>query len=159
MAGTGIKEFYEGLKSPGGVLAVRGDSKVEAGGHAVRGSLEGGVIGAMTGTGSALIPGGLSPKALGVGAVAALIGSVALADSPYGRTLANANVALSALAMHGYMENRAAQKAGTATQVLTNKARAIAAHGEGEAPGLEAGHDGEMDPLIRYGAEQFGPAA
>lgn len=156
---SNIREFYDGLKSPGGVLAVRGDSKVEAAGHAVRGSLEGGVIGAMTGTGSALIPGGLSPKALGAAAVASLIGSVALADSPYGRTLANANVAFSALAMHGYMESRAAHKAGTATQVLTNKARAIAAHGEGDAQ-LSAGNDGsgDMDPLIRYGAEQFGPA-
>jgi hypothetical protein len=159
----GIKQWFEGLQSPGGALAERGDTKAEAAGHAVRGSIEGALIGALTGSGNALIPGGLSPKACGVAAFAALAGSVALADRGMGRTLANANVALSALAMHGYMESRVAHKANTATQVLTNKARAIAAHGEGK---LSAGSDGdvqmqqhgEMDPLIEYGAQQFGPA-
>ena len=47
-----------------------------------------------------------------------------------------------------------AAKAGTTTQVLTNKAKSIAAHGDGDEQQLNAG----ADPLIMWGARKFAAA-
>jgi hypothetical protein len=92
----------------------------------------------------------VGPKTLGIGAAAALVGAVAFANKPLGRTLANANVALSALAMREYAGSKTAHHAGTASSVLTNKAKAIAAHGE------SAGYDAGEDRLITEGAKIVG---
>ena len=146
-------EFFTGLRSPGGALARPSESKPKAVGHAVQGMITGTVIGALTGTGSALAPEGLSPKALGIGALAAFGVAAWQADSAVGRIAANANVAFSALAMHEYMGSKVASAAGTTTQVLTNKAKHIAAHGD-MAGELNAG----ADPLVEWGSRKFAQA-
>jgi hypothetical protein len=134
-------------------LARSSESKPAVVGHALQGALTGAAIGALTGTGSALAPEGLSPKALGIGAIAALGIAAWQQDSVFGRVAANANVALSALAVHEYFGNKVAAAAGTQTQVLTNKAKHIAAHGDmaGEV-GMGA------DPLVEWGSRKFAAA-
>lgn len=145
-----LRDLYDGLHSPGGGLAKAGDSKGEIAGHAVRGAIEGGVVGAAVGAADSLLPGGVGPKSLGAVALVALAGSVAFASKPLGRTLANVTVAASALAAREYAGNKTAHHAGTANSVLTNKAKAIAAHGE------SAGYDAGEDRLITEGAKIVG---
>jgi hypothetical protein len=150
-AGVGIRQWFDGVKGAAlDPVGTRSEPKVESFGDALGTSAIGAVIGAATGTGSALAPDGLSPRALGIGAVAALGLSVWRSGKTGGRAATAANAALSALAMHEYMGSKVAQKAGTTTQVLTNKAKAIAAHGD------MAGEMGMgADPLIEWGARKF----
>ena len=150
----GIGDWFSSVRSTAiEPTAKRSDSKMEKLGSAMLDGATGALIGSMTGVGSALAPDGLSPKALGIGALVALGASTALGDRPGGRLLANANVALSALAMHEYAGNKATAAAGTTTQVLTSKAKRIAAHGD-VAGEMSAG----ADPLIEWGARKFAAA-
>jgi hypothetical protein len=154
-AGVGIKDWFDGAK--GSVLepvGSRSEPKMERLGDAMGTALTGAAIGALTGTGSALAPDGLSPKALGIAALVALGGSAYRSGKSGGRALSNAGAALSALAVHEYMGSKVASKAGTTTQVLTNKAKAIAAHGDSDAGQMSAG----ADPLITWGARKFAAA-
>jgi hypothetical protein len=146
-----IREWVDGLKSPGGALATRSETKSEAAGHAFRGAIEGGIIGTAVGAADSLIPSGVSTKQLGIAAATSLLGSVALAHKPIGRTLSNATVALFALAAREYSGTKTAHAAGTSSNVLNNKAKKIAAHGEDSF-----GFDGGEDRLIAKGAEIFG---
>jgi len=153
-AGQGIMDWYQGFKTAGAPLAKPSEGKMEAAGRALQTAATGAVIGAVTGTGSALFPDGLSPSALGVGALASLGLSVWQSHNAWGRVASNANAAFAALAAHEWMSAKVAQKAGTTTQVLTNKAKQIAAHGEkGEMAG-----DMGADPLIEWGSKRFAAA-
>lgn len=146
-----IKDWVEGMKSPGGALATRSESKAEAAGHALVGVVEGGLVGLATGVASSLLPGGLTSQQMGIGALA--VGALATVVPPkFSRHVANASVGLAAIAMHEHSGAKAAHHAGTASSVLTNKAKAIAAHGEDSVGfGLDAG----SDPLIEEGARVF----
>lgn len=153
---VGFKDWFDGVKSPGGVLAPRSESKSEAAGHATRGILEGGLVGVATGIADGLVPGGTTPKQLGIAAVAAGLAATAFASKPIGRTFSNAAVGLAAIATHVHAGAKTAHIAGTTSQVLTNKAKAIAAHGEGAMAGDLGGLDAGEDPLIAEGARLFG---
>jgi hypothetical protein len=91
---------------------------------------------------------------MGIAAAAAYAGAVALAHHPVGKVLADANIALTAIAVHEHSGHKAAHVAGTTSAVLTNKAKAIAAHGE--TPSLGCGADVGEDRLISEGARIFG---
>ncbi len=147
-----IKDWVEGLKSPGGALAKSGDSKSEAAGHAALGALEGVGVGVGLGIAGGLLPGGLSPKAIGLASLLPLAGSVAFASKPLGRHLSNVTVAMAAIAAYEHGQNKTAHVAGTTSAVLTNKAKAIAAHGDDADESLNAGED----PLVAAGARIFG---
>jgi hypothetical protein len=147
-----LKDWVDGLKSPGGALATRGESRSEAAGHAVRGSLEGGAVAVAVGIANSLLPGGLSPGKVGLAAVGATMVAAVTATKSYGRSVSNAAVALTAIAVYEHAGNKAAHAAGTSSAVLTNKAKAIAAHGEDDIGGLNAG----ADPLLEAGARIFG---
>ena len=147
----GIKQWYEGVKQSESLTSPR-TSRAEAAGVATRGALVGGATGLAVGIADSLLPGGLSAGKVGLAAGAAFVGAVAAAHSPLGKVFSDANIALSALAMREYAGNKTAHAAGTTSAVLTNKAKAIAAHGESQMGGGDMGED----PLIAAGARIFG---
>jgi hypothetical protein len=154
----GFKEFAESLKSPGGVLATRGESRAEAAGHAARGIVEGAAVGLLTGVADGLLPGGATPKQLGVASIVAGGLAVATSSTKLGRSFSNAAVGLAAIAAHSHAGPRAAHAGGggKVSAFLSNKAKAVAAHGEADVAGELAGLDAGEDPLIAEGSRLFG---
>jgi hypothetical protein len=152
----GFKEFAESLKSPGGVLATRGESRSEAAGHAFRGILEGGLVGVATGIADGMLPGGATPQQLGIAAILSGAAATYCASKPLGRTFSNGAVALAAIAAHSHAGPKTAHMTGRVSPYVTNKAKAVAAHGEADVAGELAGLDAGEDPLIAEGARLFG---
>ena len=154
----GFKEFAESLKSPGGVLATRSESRAEAAGHAARGMVEGAAVGLLTGVADGLLPGGATPKQLGVASIVAAGLGVANASNGFGRSFSNAAVGLAAIAAHAHAGPRTAHAAGAGkiNGFLANKAKAVAAHGEADVAGELAGMDAGEDMLIAEGSRLFG---
>jgi hypothetical protein len=146
----GIREWFDGLKSPGGALAEsRGESKSEKFGHAVRGGLEGAGIGAAVGVAEALAPGQITPGMVGVGAL------VALASAAYTghRSLSNIGVGLAAVAGRDMAVAMAAAKAGTTAQVAAAKSAQVTQAASGTTVSGEGIKSG--DPLIQWGKNIF----
>lgn len=155
MARQTFGDWYNGTKTAiTEPVGSRSASVSERFGEALGTAATGATIGALTGTGSALAPNGLSPQALGVAAIGALGVAAWRSGKSGSRVASSAGAALSALAVHEWMGSKVAAKAGTTGQVLTNKAKSIAAHGESDGGALNAG----ADPLITWGARRFAAA-
>lgn len=168
---SSIREWFDGLKSPGAPLAeTKRTSHVEVAGTVGRGMIEGGIVGGLLGVASAHMGGSLDvgPKkdipldGLVAGATAIL--AIAAKDSEVGTSAANVSKVATGIMAYRKGEAFAAAKKGNVPQVAAAKTAALTAaataHGDpsdaNDPAASSGGHFlGAEDPLIAYGAANF----